>query len=79
MPRKKRYEKRGRPQINPPIRIVELGEEYVSLTDVANRVKGNRGAIHACADGTRRTHAGFTYEYTEAKKKRSESSDSEDT
>lgn len=69
MPRKKRYEKRGRPQVNPPIRIVELGEEYKSLTEVANRVRGNRGAIHACADGTRKTHAGFTYEYTEAKKK----------
>ena len=63
MPRKKRYDKKGRPPKHKPVYIVELDETYRSYEAVASRIGGNRGNVMLCLLGDRRTCQGFTFEY----------------
>lgn len=69
MPRRNRYSKKGRPSVYQKeglkIRIVELGEDFESFSEAANRIGGTRGGVHACLRGTgnRRTHMGYTFKF----------------
>ena len=63
MPRKKRYDKPGRPPKHKPVYIVELGETYASYEAAASRIGANRGNVMLCLLGDRRTCNGFTFEY----------------
>jgi hypothetical protein len=46
-----------------PIRIVETGEVFESLSECARRIGGSVGNIWACLDGRRSTHLGYHFEY----------------
>ena len=48
-----------------PIRIVETGEVYDSISECARRIGGSQGAISECLAGKRSTHKGFHFEYVE--------------
>lgn len=63
MPRKNKYDKKGRPPKHKPICIVELGEVYPSYEAVASRIGGNRGNVKLCLEGDRKSCNGFTFKY----------------
>lgn len=63
MPRKKRFNKRGRPPNGKKIRIVELDEVYDTYRKAAIRLGVNPGNVWLCLNGDRRTCGGFTFEY----------------
>lgn len=65
MPRKKRYDKKGRPPKHKPVYIVELGETYRSYEAAASRIGGNRGNVMLCLLGDRKTCQGYTFEYVD--------------
>lgn len=46
-----------------PIRIVETGETFESLSECARRIGGSHQAISACLAGKRSTHHGYHFEY----------------
>ena len=48
-----------------PIRIVETGETFESLTECARRIGGDQGAISRCLAGKLATHHGYHFEYAE--------------
>lgn len=63
MPRKKRYDRKGRPSKHPPILIVELGEVFPSYEAAAKRIGGRRACVYLCLRRMRRTHHGYSFEY----------------
>ena len=46
-----------------PIRIVETGEVFESLTECARRIGGDQGTISKCLAGKLATHLGYHFEY----------------
>ena len=48
-----------------PIRIVETGEVFESITECARRIGGDDSHISACLAGKRSTHKGYHFEYVE--------------
>lgn len=74
MPRKNKYDKKGRPPKHKPVYIVELGETYRSYEAAASRIGGNRGNVMLCLLGDRRTCQGFTFEYRDDLEESEESS-----
>ena len=46
-----------------PVRIVETGEVYESISECARRIGGNTGCIRHCLTGKRSTHLGYHFEY----------------
>jgi hypothetical protein len=46
-----------------PVRIIETGEVYPSLTECARKIGGHSGSIHACLIGRSSHHKGYTFEY----------------
>ena len=46
-----------------PIRIVETGEVYESISECARRIGGDQGTISDCLAGKRSTHKGYHFEY----------------
>lgn len=65
MPRKKRYDKKGRPPKHKPVYIVELDETFKSYEAAASRIGGNRGNVMLCLLGDRKTCQGYTFEYVD--------------
>lgn len=65
MPRKKRYDKKGRPPKHKPVYIVELNETFKSYEAAASRIGGNRGNVMLCLLGDRKTCQGYTFEYVD--------------
>lgn len=65
MPRKKKYDKRGRPPKHQAIRIVELDEIFKTYIEVADRIGANRGNVWLCLYGDRKTCNGFTFEFVD--------------
>lgn len=45
-----------------PIRIVETGEVFNSITNCARAINGHVSLIRACLDGKRKTHNGYHFE-----------------
>lgn len=45
-----------------PIRIIETGEIFKSLTDCAKHINGNPACINLCCNGKRQHHRGYTFE-----------------
>lgn len=50
-----------------PIRIVETGEVFRSVTECARQINGIQGNISLCLMGRRRRHRGFTFEYADGR------------
>ena len=48
-----------------PVRIIETGEIFESLSECARRIGGNPGHIAHCLAGKRSTHKGYHFEYVE--------------
>ena len=48
-----------------PIRIVETGETFDSISECARRIGGSQGAISDCLAGRQSTHHGYHFEYAE--------------
>lgn len=48
-----------------PVRVIETGDVFESLTDCARSIKGHHSAISLCLSGKRNHHAGYTFEYVE--------------
>ena len=48
-----------------PIRIVETGEIFESVSECARRIGGSQGAISQCLAGIRSTHCGYHFERVE--------------
>ena len=46
-----------------PIRIVETGEVFSSITECEKAINGNNRHICDCLSGRQRTHRGYTFEY----------------
>ena len=46
-----------------PIRIVETGEVFESISECARRIGGDQGTISRCLAGKRSTHRGYHFEY----------------
>ena len=46
-----------------PIRIVETGEIFESITECARRIGGSHGCISECLAGKRHIHRGYHFEY----------------
>lgn len=46
-----------------PVRIVETGEEFPTLSSCARYIKGDPGHIWHCLHGIKKTHRGFHFEY----------------
>lgn len=46
-----------------PIRIVETGEEFSSITECEKAINGNNRHISDCLAGRQKTHRGYTFEY----------------
>lgn len=46
-----------------PVRIVETGEVFESLSECARQIGGDRSAISNCLAGRRSTHLGYHFEY----------------
>ena len=46
-----------------PIRIVETGEVFESVSECARRIGGSQGTISECLAGRRSTHLGYHFEY----------------
>lgn len=65
MPRKNKYNKKGRPPKHKPVYIVELDEVYRSYEAAASRIGGNRGNVMLCLLGDRKSCRGFTFEYVD--------------
>ena len=65
MPRKKRYDRRGRPVNHPPVMVNETGEVFESYEDVAKAIGGSRSGVQAClcGSGNRKKHMGFTFKF----------------
>lgn len=51
----------GRP--GKPIRIIETGEEFNSITECEKAINGNNRHICDCLSGRQKTHRGFHFEY----------------
>lgn len=49
-----------------PVRIVELGIEFCSVSEAARYIGGNHVGIIRCLDGKRRTHRGYHFELVES-------------
>lgn len=49
------------------VRIVELGESYMSVTAAAKAIHGDQAAISNVLAGHRKTHKGYTFEYVKDK------------
>ena len=65
MPRKKKYDRRGRPPNHKPVCIIELDETFKSYEQAADRIGGNRGEIYLCLKGDRKTHKGFSFKWVD--------------
>lgn len=65
MPRRKKYDKVGRPPNHAEVYIVELDESYPTYEAAANRVGGDRGCVYKCLIGERLSHKGFTFEWAD--------------
>ena len=48
-----------------PIRIVETGDVFESVSECARRIGGSRRNIWQCLAGRRSTHLGYHFEYVE--------------
>ncbi len=46
-----------------PVRVIETGLTFESLTECANAIGGSPGNIRHCLMGKIKTHCGFTFEY----------------
>lgn len=46
-----------------PIRIIETGEEFSSITECEKAIAGSNKHICDCLSGRQRTHRGYTFEY----------------
>ena len=46
-----------------PIRIVETGEVFKSITECEKAINGNNRHICDCLSGRQKTHRGYTFEY----------------
>lgn len=46
-----------------PIRIVEIGEVYESISECARRIGGCQASISNCLAGKQSTHRGYHFEY----------------
>lgn len=46
-----------------PIRIVETGEVFESISECARRIGGSSGQISECLSGKQSTHHGYHFEY----------------
>ena len=46
-----------------PVRNVETGEVYESISECARQIGGNPGCIVHCLSGRRSTHLGYHFEY----------------
>ena len=46
-----------------PVRIVETGEEFDSITECEKAIDGNNRHISDCLSGRQKTHRGYTFEY----------------
>ena len=51
----------GRP--GKPIRIIETGEEFNSITECEKAINGNNRHICDCLSGRQKTHKGYHFEY----------------
>lgn len=65
MPRKKKYDRVGRPPNHPMVKIVELDEVYPTFEAVAKRIDGDRSAVFKCIYGERHSHKGYTFEWVD--------------
>lgn len=45
------------------IRVVETGEVYEGLREVARAIDGDFSTVADCLRGDRRTHQGYSFEY----------------
>lgn len=50
----------GRPKLR--VKINETGEEFESITDCAEHIRGSKANITACLKGRLRTHKGYTFD-----------------
>ena len=48
-----------------PVRIVETGEEFSSITECEKAINGNNRHICDCLSGRQQTHRGYHFEYIE--------------
>lgn len=48
-----------------PVRIVETGETFESMSECARRIGGNHRRISDCLAGRQSTHRGYHFEYVE--------------
>ncbi len=48
-----------------PVRIIETGEVYPTITECASAVCGNEPGISRCLSNRRSTHRGYHYEYVD--------------
>ena len=48
-----------------PVRIIETGEVYKSITECEKAINGNNGHICDCLSGRQKTHRGYHFEYVE--------------
>ena len=46
-----------------PVRIIETGEEFSSITECEKAIDGNNGHICDCLSGRQQTHRGYHFEY----------------
>lgn len=55
--------KRGRPNSDKKILIVETGEVFSGYSEAATKVKGNRGCVYLCCHSPkgRKKHKGYTF------------------
>lgn len=71
--RKRTRDRVGRPNLYESsglkIMICELGEEFNSYSEAANRIGGRRGGVYSCLRGTgnRKTHMGYTFKFVKKK------------
>ena len=46
-----------------PVRIIETGDVFASLTECADFISGYPSVIRHCLSGKNKTHRGYTFEY----------------
>lgn len=45
-----------------PIKVIETGKSYISITECAKDINGDIGNIYGCITGKRKTHKGYHFE-----------------
>lgn len=65
MPRKRRYDRPGRPVTHKHVACVETGGVYKTYSDAAEDVGGSRYGVMRCCNGALKTHKGYHFVYTD--------------